>query len=263
MSIFHAIILGIVEGVTEFLPISSTAHLVIASRILGILQTDFVKTFEISIQLGAIAAVAVLYMKKIIANPCIIGKIIAGFIPTAIIGFVLYSAIKNVLLGNLTIIGWSLGLGGVALIVFEWWYQKRNKLSNIENSNVFKGEVSYGAAIWMGVCQSLAVIPGVSRSAATIVGGMIAGISRYAVVEFSFLLAAPTMFAATAFDIYKNPQVLTGENIEALVVGLLVSLGVAYVSMKWLLRYIQSHSFSGFGWYRIIIGVLILSLLAL
>lgn len=263
MSLFHAIILGIVEGITEFLPISSTAHLMITSSLLGIAQTDFVKTFEIAIQAGAILAVVALFVKKLMHNPRMIGKIIIGFIPTAIIGFVLYGVVKKILLGNLTVLAWSLGIGGIVLVLFEWWCKRNNdQLHDSRNREVAeKTEISYGVAVWMGVCQSLAVIPGVSRSAATIVGGMLAGISRYAVVEFSFLLAAPTMFAATAFDIYKNPQTLSGENMGALIVGLLVSFVVAYASMKWLLQYVQSHSFSGFGWYRIIIAVFVLLLL--
>ena len=258
MSLIHAIILGIVEGITEFLPISSTAHLVITSYLLGIAQTDFVKTFEIAIQLGAILAVAVLYAKTLIQKPQIIAKIIAGFIPTGIIGFLLYKIIKTYLLGNMTITAWALVLGGIGIILFERWYQKKQIPSYETESH--KEEVSYAAAIWMGICQSLAVIPGVSRSAATIIGGMSTKLSRKTVVEFSFLLAAPTMLGATALDIYKDPGALMQGNIVVLLIGLLVSFVVAYVSMRWLIQYIQTHTFTGFGWYRIAVGIIILLL---
>ncbi len=261
MSIFHAIILGIVEGLTEFLPISSTAHLVITSHLLGILQSDFTKTFEIVIQLGAIAAVGLLYAKKLIKQPQIIGKIVAGFVPTAIIGFALYKIIKNYLLGNMTITAWALTLGGIGIILFEKWYQKKQVQSlsyGDTNQNNNLQEVSYPVAIWMGFWQALAVIPGVSRSAATIMSGMSKKISREAAVEFSFLLAAPTMLGAAALDIYKDPGALAQGNIVVLLIGLIVSFAIAYITMKWLLKYVQTHSFTGFGWYRILIGVIIL-----
>jgi undecaprenyl-diphosphatase len=257
MSLFHTIVFGIVEGVTEFLPISSTAHLMITSYVLGIAQTDFVKTFEIAIQAGAILAVAVLYIKKLLQNPKLIVKIIVGCIPTGIIGLVLYKTVKTYLLGNMSIMVWALGIGGVLLIVFERWYAKKQNHSTQE---IQTSEVSYPAALWMGLCQSIAIVPGVSRSAATILGGLVAGISRVTVVEFSFLLAAPTMFAATALDIYKNPQILSSGDVWTLLVGLVVSFVVAYASMKWLLKYIQTHSFEKFGWYRIIISLIILLL---
>ena len=258
MSIVYSIILGIVEGITEFLPISSTAHLIITSRILEIAQTDFVKMFEIVIQLGAIAAVAVLYFKLLIKNPQLIGKIIAAFIPTSIIGLAVYSFAKRYLLGNLWITVIALIVGGLGIILFEMKYKNRLEDASYKNdSSGLNSHISYPAAIWMGVCQAVAIIPGVSRSAATILGGRAWGITRTAVVEFSFLLAAPTMFAAAALDIYKNPQALTGGNIIPLIIGFVVAFVVAYVSMKWLISYIQKHSFTAFGWYRILVGALV------
>lgn len=256
MSILHAIILGIVEGVTEFLPISSTAHLIIASRILHIAQSDFVKMFEIVIQLGAIAAVAVLYFKTLITKPKLIGKILAAFIPTSIIGLAVYSFAKKYILGNLGITVWALIVGGVVIILFEIISEKRQKINKLPPEEL-EVAVSYPAAVWMGICQAIAIIPGVSRSAATILGGRAWGIARKEVVEFSFLLAAPTMLAAAALDIYKNPQAILGGDMTSIIVGLLVSFVVAYISMKWLLKYIQTHSFKVFGVYRIVVGVVI------
>ncbi|MFA7201865.1 MAG: undecaprenyl-diphosphate phosphatase [Candidatus Paceibacterota bacterium] len=256
MSILHAIILGVVEGVTEFLPISSTAHLIITSRILNITQNDFLKTFEIVIQLGAIAAVAVLYFKTLATKPKLIGKILAAFIPTSIIGLAVYSLAKKYLLGNLTITVWALVLGGIAIILFEMYFEEKAE-RNEQSPKELETAISYPAALWMGVCQVVAIIPGVSRSAATILGGRALGITRKEVVEFSFLLAAPTMLAAAALDIYKNPQAISGANIVPVIIGLVVSFVVAYISMKWLLKYIQTHSFKVFGIYRIIIGLVI------
>ncbi len=256
MSILHTIILGIVEGVTEFLPISSTAHLIIASRVLHIAQSDFMKTFEIVIQLGAIAAVAALYFKTLITKPKLIGKILAAFIPTSIIGLAVYSFAKKYLLGNLSVTVWALVLGGIGIILFEIYSEKKFGAQET-SSKELEESISYPAALWMGICQAVAIIPGVSRSAATILGGRALGITRKEVVEFSFLLAAPTMFAAAALDIYKNPQAISGDNIVLIGIGLVVSFVVAYMSMKWLLKYIQTHSFKVFGVYRIIVGIVV------
>jgi undecaprenyl-diphosphatase len=185
MTYLHAIILGLVEGITEFLPISSTGHLILTSQVLGIANSDFLKSFEIVIQMGAIGAVVALYFKKFFSIPIII-RLICGFIPTAIIGFTLYPFVKGYLLGNTTIVVLALALGGLFLILFETFHHEAD---NVEQAIT---DITYKQAFLIGLFQSIALIPGVSRSAATIVGGLSLGLKRVTVVEFSFLLAVPT-----------------------------------------------------------------------
>lgn len=252
----QSIILGVIEGITEFLPISSTAHLIIAEKLLKIESTDFAKSFIISIQLGAILSVIVLYGKKLLTNWENIKKIIIAFIPTAIIGFVLYQIIKNFLMENLLVIALALMLGGIVLIIFEKMnYQLADQ--NFLNKESDLEQISYKKALLIGLVQSLAVIPGVSRSAATIMGGLSLGINRQTIVEFSFLLAVPTMLAATIYDLIKNSSVTT-EQSGVWLVGFIVSFIVAMAAIKFLVSFIKRHNFIAFGIYRIVLGVLIL-----
>ncbi len=243
MSLFDAAILGIVEGITEFLPISSTAHLMFASEALGLAQTMFVKSFEIVIQLGAILAVVVLYWRKFLEFDTM-ARVAVAFVPTAAIGLTLYPIIKNVLIGNIAVALVTLGVGGVVLIAFERWHGTRVQAE--------PRALTYKEAALVGLAQAVAVIPGVSRSAATIVGGLALGINRQTIVEFSFLLAAPTMAAATALDLYKNAGEFSQANWGVLLVGFAVSFVVALASIKWLLRFVKTHDFTGFGIYRIV-----------
>jgi undecaprenyl-diphosphatase len=245
MSILQALLLGIVEGVTEFLPISSTAHLMFASSLLGLAQSDFVKSFEITIQLGAILAVVVLYWRTIF-DFNLMAKLVVAFIPTAVIGLALYSVAKTYLIGNISLALWVLGVGGIALIAFEWWHGKR---TTADHETV--DEISYKQALVIGVAQSVAIVPGVSRSAATIVGGLLLGINRETIVTFSFLLAVPTMAAATSLDLLKNYQAFSSADFGVLAVGFVASFVVALVAIKWFLSYIRRHTFTNFGIYRI------------
>lgn len=249
MNIFHSIILGIVEGVTEFLPISSTAHMVLAAKVLNIAQSDFVKSFEIIIQFGAILSVLVLYWRRFLVDLESIKRVLAAFIPTAILGFILYKFIKGYLISNETIIVWSLLLGGIFLIVFELFHKE--KVTAIEDIST----IPYSKCITIGLFQSLAMFPGVSRSAATIIGGLTLGLKRKTIVEFSFLLAVPTMLAASALDILKTGSSFTIDQIGVLAIGFIVSFIVALLSIKFLLSYIKKHSFVPFGIYRIIIAL--------
>ncbi|MBP6858769.1 MAG: undecaprenyl-diphosphate phosphatase [Candidatus Pacebacteria bacterium] len=262
MSPFHALILGLVEGFTEFLPISSTAHLILTAEILGLSQTAFVKTFEIAIQSGAILAVLVIYWRKFL-DIGILKKIIAAFIPTAIIGLALHGLAKNYLIGNVSVVLWALGIGGVALILFEKFF-KRSTQSIGEVGPTVTQEIqslSYTKAALIGVAQAVAVIPGVSRSAATIIGGLLAGMSRGAVVEFSFLLAVPTIGAATVLDLAKNANVFTADQSVSLVIGFLAAFVTALVGIKFLLSYVKGRSFVGFGVYRIVVVILFVFLM--
>lgn len=250
MNAFHAFILGIVEGISEFLPISSTGHLILTSRLLGISQTEFVKTFEIAIQLGAILSVIVLYWKKFLMNLEVLKRVCTAFLPTAIIGFALYKIIKKFLLGNSHIVVWALFIGGLFLILFELFHREK------ENAVTQVASISYKQAILIGVFQSIAVIPGVSRSAATIIGGLTLGLRRDAIVEFSFLLAVPTMLAATLLDLFKNANAFTQGQFTLLGIGFVTSFIVAILAIKFLIRFIKNHSFISFGVYRILIALL-------
>jgi len=253
MTILHNIILSIVEGITEFLPISSTGHLILASKVLDIVQSDFVKSFEIIIQLGAILSVIVLYFKKLF-NVETIKRLIVAFLPTAVIGLAMYKIVKKFLLGNLTVVVWSLLIGGVLLIVLELWYKRqKHDISEIDSEIVLP---NYKQSFLIGLVQSVAIIPGVSRSGATIAGGLLMRMSRKSIVEFSFLLAVPTMVAASGLDILKNYQVFTASNIWSLVVGFVSSFIVAILGIKLLLGFIRKYDFIPFGVYRIIIALI-------
>jgi len=255
MTILHSIILGIVEGITEFLPISSTGHLILASQLLKIQDSDFVKSFEIIIQLGAILSVLVLYWKTI-WNWEMLKKLFVAFLPTAVIGLALYKIVKTYLLGNTTVVLWSLFLGGIVLIVFELWHERQGSGALLSNGGEFNAkDLSYKKALALGFFQSIAIVPGVSRSAATIVGGLWLGMKRRSIVEFSFLLAIPTMLAATGLDLIKNYQTFSTGQFGSLAVGFAVSFIVALVAIKFLLSFIRRHNFVPFGAYRIIMAL--------
>lgn len=249
MDFLQSALLGIVEGVTEFLPISSTAHLILAGRVLGLAQTDFLKSFEIAIQLGAIGSVVALYWRKLFINTAVMKRVAAAFIPTAAVGFFLYEIVKGLFFEEIKIILWALLLGGAAIIFFEKAHREK------EHAREDLESLPYRHAFAIGAFQSLAVIPGVSRAAATILGGLLTGMKRTAIVEFSFLLAVPTMLAATAFDLVKSAPAFSLEQFGLLAVGFLVSFAVAIASIKFLLRFIGAHSFSAFGWYRILVAL--------
>jgi undecaprenyl-diphosphatase len=264
MTYIDALIFAIVEGITEFLPISSTGHLVLTSRLLGVPQTEFVKSFEVIIQLGAILAVVVLYWNKLFnfkkglainkqslsMNNRVWINVIAAFIPTAIIGFALYSVIKNILLGNEYITLAALFIGGVLLILLE-------KIHTEKNTHVSKIEdLSIKQSILIGLAQSISIIPGVSRSAASILGGMFFGAKRQTAVEFSFLLAIPTMMAATGLDLLETNFALTSQQWLLLSIGFIGSFVVALIVVKWFIKFVQKNTFVPFGIYRIIAAFL-------
>lgn len=250
MDYIQALILSIVEGVSEFLPISSTGHLILASDLLKISQSEFVKSFEIIIQLGAILAVVVLYWKKITTNFKLWPKLLVAFIPTGIIGLTLYKIIKGFLLGNTLITVAALFLGGVLLIILEKIYrEKEHHLSSVD-------QISNKQAFLIGICQSISIIPGVSRSGATIIGGMFLGLKRTTAVEFSFLLAIPTMIAATGLDLVKTHFSFSSNEYMMLGIGLLGSFITALLAVKFLLKFVQNNTFIPFGIYRIIISIL-------
>lgn len=249
MDIAQAIIFGVIEGITEFLPISSTGHLMLAARYMGIAQTEFVKSFEIAIQSGAILAVVALYGRVLLRGRDGWGKLLTAFLPTAVIGALLYRFIKQFLLGNNSVVLVSLFLGGAALILFERFHREK------EDSVATLSAISYPQAFMIGLCQSLAVIPGVSRAAATIIGGLAIGLKRKTIVEFSFLLAVPTMAAAMAFDMLKSAHAFTAGQFSVLAVGFFVSFAVALIAIRLLLIFIETHTFVLFGVYRILVAV--------
>jgi len=243
MTILHAIILSIIEGITEFLPISSTGHMILASTLLHIQETDFVKSFQIIIQLGAILAVLLLYWKKLLTNKDSFIRVAVAFIPTAIVGLVFYKFIKDVLLGNPWIVVWNLGIGGIILILLEKFYKEKQKPMSLRDAFI------------IGCAQSLSVIPGVSRAAATIVGAGLLGMGREDAVEFSFLLAIPTMAAATGLDLLKSGKHFTGSQYELLAIGFSGAFITALVTVKWFIRFVKTHTFIPFAVYRILIAL--------
>ena len=249
MHFLHVLIFGIVEGITEFLPISSTGHLMLTAKLLQISQSEFIKSFEIAIQLGAILSVVVLYWGSFFKSWEIWKRLLVAFTPTALIGVLLYKTIKRYLLGNNEVVLWSLFMGGLFLIIFELFHHEEQDAVEELSS------ISYPQALIIGLFQSVAMIPGVSRSAATIIGGLFVGLRRKTIVEFSFLLAVPTMFAATALDLLKSSQVFKPEQFVSLGAGFVISFLVAIIAIKLLLTFIKRHNFIIFGVYRIIIAL--------
>lgn len=252
MDLFQALILSVVEGITEFLPISSTGHLTLASDLLKISQSEFVKSFEIFIQLGAILAVVVLYFNKYRKNFMVWKNVLIAFLPTAIIGLVLYRFIKESLLGNILVTVAALLIGGILLIVLEKLHkEKQSDVNSIE-------KLSLKQNLMVGLAQSVSIIPGVSRSAATILGGMFSGLKKETAVEFSFLLAVPTMLAATGLDLLKSDFNFSPNEFMVLMVGFTGAFVTALLVVRWFVKYIQTNNFFWFGVYRIVLSLIFL-----
>ena len=250
MNYLQAVILSVVEGISEFLPVSSTGHLILTGFILRIPQTEFVKSFEIFIQLGAVFSIVFLYKDTIFKKFTVWKKVLAAFIPTAVVGLMLYKMIKYYLLGNSIVTVAALFIGGIIFIIIEKIYQKKKaEIVSIE-------ALSYPKAILVGLIQSLSVIPGVSRSGATIFGSMMLGVSREAAVEMSFWLAIPTMLAATGLDLVKSGFQLSLNEYSLLIVGFIGSFITAFFTAKFLLNFIKKNNFIPFGIYRIVLAIL-------
>ena len=252
MSWIEAIIIAIVEGITEFLPVSSTGHMIITEGILGMESNDFTKAFIINIQFGAILSVVVLYWKRFLQTLTCYYKLFVAFIPAAVIGLT-FSDFIDSLLENVIVVAVMLILGGIVLLFVDKWF----------NKPAAKQEVTYRTAFTIGLYQCIAMIPGVSRSAATIIGGMTQKLDRKTAAEFSFFLAVPTMFAASAYKLLSNYEAITVENFPILLAGNAIAFVVALIAIKSFIQYLSKHGFKVFGYYRIVVGAAILILLAL
>lgn len=258
MSFLDAIILAIIEGLTEFLPISSTGHMIIASTLMGNASDDFVKLFTVAIQFGAILSVVLVYFQRFLQTFRFYLLIGAAFIPTAIIGLLAKKHI-DALLENVEVVAWMLLLGGIVLLFVDRFFEA-NETQAVEK------ELDFKTAFVIGTIQCLAMIPGVSRSAATIIGGLSQKLTRKAAAEFSFFLAVPTMAAATLKSMYDEKELLlqsTGHEWLLLLVGNVVAFAVAYLAIKSFIAFLQKKGFRAFGWYRIALGATLLILLAL
>jgi undecaprenyl-diphosphatase len=251
MTLFQSIIIAIVEGLTEFLPISSTGHMILASAAMGIHEDEFVKTFEVFIQLGAIRAIALMYIKRFFRGLNIYFKLFAAFLPTAIVGLLAYDYIKAYLF-NPVVVSVSLILGGIVLIFIDKKVvSKESTLQDVE-------DISYKNAFFIGLCQCLSMVPGTSRAAATIIGGVFNGLDKKQATEFSFLLAVPTMIAAGGYDLIKSDLAFDQAQVIMLAVGFVVAFISAWFAVKLFLKYVSNHGFTAFGWYRIVLGILFL-----
>jgi undecaprenyl-diphosphatase len=253
MDYFQAVVLAIIEGITEFLPISSTGHMIIASSFFGIAHDDFTKLFTVVIQLGAIFSVVVLYYKRFFQTLDFYFKLLVAFIPAVIFGL-LFSKKIDALLENPITVAVSLVLGGIILLKVDDWFTQKEETQETE-------KISYATALKIGLFQCLAMIPGVSRSGASIIGGMSQKLSRTTAAEFSFFLAVPTMLGATVkkcYDYYKDGFVLSHDQINFLIIGNIVAFIVAMLAIKSFIGYLSKHGFKMFGYYRIVAGAAIL-----
>jgi undecaprenyl-diphosphatase len=256
MSFLEALILAIIEGLTEFLPVSSTGHMIIASTFMGNASDSFVKLFTVAIQFGAILSVVLVYFKKFIKSINFYILLFVAFLPTGIIGLSLKGYV-DALLENVVVVAVSLLVGGIVLLFVDKYFAK--------NETEGETEVSYKTAFIIGTIQSIAMIPGVSRSAATIIGGMSQKLTRKAAAEFSFFLAVPTMFAATMKSMWDEKELLIeSSNNEwiILLMGNVVAFIVAYFAIKSFISFLNKNGFKVFGYYRIVLGGLILILMA-
>ncbi len=255
MNTFQAIVLAIIEGITEFLPVSSTGHMIIASSFFGIEHDDFTKLFTIVIQLGAILSVVVLYFKRFFQTLDFYFKLLAAFIPAVVLGLLFSKKIDALLESPLTV-AISLLIGGIILLKVDDWF------ANTEDTQT-TNEISYLQAFKIGLFQCLAMIPGVSRSGASIVGGMSQKLSRTTAAEFSFFLAVPTMLGATAkkcYDYYKDGLILSHDQINFLIIGNIVAFIVALLAIKSFIGFLTKHGFKVFGYYRIVVGIVLLAI---
>lgn len=253
MDYFQAIVLAIIEGITEFLPVSSTGHMIIASSFFGISQEEFTKLFTIVIQLGTILSVVVLYFKRFFQSFDFYFKLLVAFIPAVVFGL-LFSKKIDALLENPVTVAVSLLVGGIILLKVDDWFSKETEV-------VSSQEISYVTALKIGLFQCLAMVPGVSRSGASIVGGMTQKLSRTTAAEFSFFLAVPTMLGATVkkcYDYYKDGFVLTHDQINFLIIGNLVGFIVALIAIKSFIGFLSKNGFKLFGYYRIAVGLALL-----
>ena len=251
MNWIEALILAIVEGITEFLPVSSTGHMIIASALLGINEESFVKIFEVNIQFGAILSVVVLYWKRFFQSLDFYFKLGVAFIPAAVLGFLLNDYI-DAMLESVTVVAISLLVGGVLLLFVD----------KIFNQGEPK-EITYKNGFIIGLFQCLAMIPGVSRSAASIIGGMALKYDRKTAAEFSFFLAVPTMFAAASYKLLKGYKDISMDDVGILIFGNVVAFLVALAAIKFFISFLTKYGFKVFGWYRILLGAGILILLAM
>jgi undecaprenyl-diphosphatase len=251
MDMIQAVIIGIIEGFTEFLPISSTGHMIVASRFLGVAENDLTKAYEVIIQFAAILAVMLIYREKITFRKIDLWmKLLLAFLPLAIVGFIFKDQIKT--LFNVETVAWMFIIGGIVFLVVEYFYQEQpTHIKDVE-------QTGYKQALAIGVAQIFSLIPGTSRAGATIIGGLLAGLDRKASAEFSFLLAIPVMAAVSGYDLLKHYREFADANWGAFLVGFIVAFVVAYATIKLFLAFIQRFTFVAFGIYRIVFGVILL-----
>jgi len=254
LDIFQAIIIGIIEGFTEFLPISSTGHMIVASKFIGVAETDLTKAYEVIIQFAAIMAVMLIYREKITFKKINLWmKLLFAFLPLAIVGFIFKDQIKT--LFNVQTVAWMFIIGGIIFLIVEYFYkEKEYHVKDVE-------KVTWIQAWWVGFAQIFSLVPGTSRAGATIIGGLLAGMDRKTSAEFSFLLAIPVMAAVSGYDLLKHYQDFAGANWGAFIVGFIVAFAVAYATIKLFLAFLQHFTFVPFGIYRIVFGVILLMIL--
>lgn len=255
MTIFEAVVIAVVEGITEFLPISSTGHMIITEALLGMNIDEFTKAFTVNIQFGAILSVVILYWKRFLQSWTFYQKLFVAFLPAAVIGFLAGDLIDS-LLENAMVVATTMLLGGILLLFVDKWFNKENP----------DQEVTYPKALKIGFWQCIAMIPGVSRSAASIIGGMQQKLSRTNAAEFSFFLAVPTMAAASGYKLLKiilepNGVAMLKDNLTTLLIGNAVAFIVAMIAIKTFITFLQKHGFKVFGWYRIVVGLVLITLL--
>jgi undecaprenyl-diphosphatase len=262
MTYLEAVIIAIVEGITEYLPVSSTGHMIIASALMGIEPTDFVKLFTVAVQFGAILSVLVLYWRRFLTGFGIYFNLFLAFLPAVFFGLLLSDVIDS-LLGNPLVVGIALFLGGIVLLFVDTWADRR---ADALKQPVTLDNMSWMQALQIGLFQVVAMFPGVSRSAATIIGGLSQGLNRKHAAEFSFLLAMPTMFAATVkslYDYYKDGQTFTSEQFNLLAIGNVVAFVVAFIAVRAFVGLLARYGFKPFGYYRILVGAFIITLYVL
>lgn len=272
MTMLQALILAVVEGLTEYLPVSSTGHMIITSWFLGINENPFVKDFTVIVQFGAILSVLVLYWRRFLVGVPFYSKLLVAFLPAAILGFLLKKKI-DVLLGDVRIVAWALVLGGIVLLfVDRIWKADEGPSTPVVGRDVAKStnalanhatieDLTYVQSLLIGFVQCFAFIPGVSRSASTIIGGLSMKLTRRAAAEFSFFLAVPTLTAATAYKCLKIAPTLTREQLPMLIIGNVVAFIVGCVAIKSFVEFLTKHGFFVFGVYRIVVGVILLVLI--